>query len=338
MLKWSDYVLTDGTLDEGKIWRREPLYQGINGRFVERFYPEETGPGYIFKPLTNGEHPEREAFVYRYVLHAFPPIFPRLLASSEEGAGKAGWSIFEDLGPLRHEFRLAHAMEVVKRMAWWHAFPETQWRELGSQGPKPPIERIAADVGVRRQELTLLLEEAGLSLKPTALDEIIGGLAASAAPLQLRVLSHGDLHLGNYAKGADGRLYILDWEHAHLNTPYWDLYHLIDMSHPVFPKRIRKSEREKLLGYYVKQSVYHGRTWDLEEFMRGYCRYAALFSLWILLLIHGDMERGNGVWPMDRLLAQREETLANLSGCLDRLSPDGMKGQSVRMRVVGEDI
>ncbi|WP_334077512.1 phosphotransferase [Paenibacillus sanfengchensis] len=340
MVQWSEYVRADGTLDGEKVWRREPLYQGMNGRYVERFYPEKTGPGYIFKPLTNGKNPEREAWIYRHVLDSFPPIYPRLLASSEEGAGEAGWSIFEDLGPLRHEFRLELALEVVKRMAWWHAFPETHWRGLGSSGPKPPIEQIAADVGSRREEMVLLLKEAGLSLDPAVLDKLIYGFTEGTFLSTFRVLSHGDLHLGNYAKGANGRLYILDWEHAHLNSPFWDLYHLIDMSHPMFPKRLRRSEREKLLDYYIKQSVYHGRKWDGEEFIQGYCRYAALFSLWMLLLINGDLERGDSVWPKGRLLAQWAETLANLSGCLDRLSLDGgdVKEPSGRRRVVGGDI
>ena len=60
------------------------------------------------------------------------------------------------------------------------------------------------------------------------------------------VLSHGDLHLGNYA-AVNGQVKVLDWEHAHLNSRYWDLYHVIDLSHPIFPKEMTTNIRERLL-------------------------------------------------------------------------------------------
>lgn len=312
----SSYVLLDGTLDGGKLWRREPLYQGMNGKVVERFYPSPER-SYIFKPLTNAESMDREAWIYRHVLNLFPPVYPRLLVSSEKGAGEAGWSVFEDLGPLRHEYSMELAMEVVKQMAWWHAFPESHWNDLNGQGNKPPIEQISMSLKTRRDEVDALLEEAGSTMR---LDGLLRGLAEGEAFLGIRVLSHGDLHLGNYAKGADGKLYIIDWEHVHMNSPFWDLYHLIDMSHPLFPKTLPLSERERLLGYYLKQSAFHGRNWDRNDFIIAYCCFAAVFSLWMLLLISGDLKRGDSVWPEARLRAQRSETMDSLIGCLVRLS------------------
>ncbi len=314
----SSFVLPDGTLNGSHLWKREPLYQGMNGKIVERFYssPERS---YIFKPLTNAESMDREAWIHRHVLNLFPSVYPQLLASSETGAGEAGWSVFEDLGPLRHEYSVELAMEVVKQMAWWHAFPESHWNGLTGQGNKPPIETISAALMERRDEVNALLKEAGSAVQ---LNELLHGLAEAEgnAYLKTKVLSHGDLHLGNYARGANGRLYIIDWEHVHLNTPFWDLYHLLDMSHPLFPKTLPASEREKLLGYYLRQSAYHGRNWNRDEFIHGYCCFSAVFSLWMLLLITGDLIRGDSVWPQERLWAQKSEAMDNLSGCLTRLS------------------
>lgn len=49
---FTNIVTVNGTLNDRYILRRENLYQGSNGRFVERFFIDET-KSYIFKPLTN---------------------------------------------------------------------------------------------------------------------------------------------------------------------------------------------------------------------------------------------------------------------------------------------
>lgn len=312
----SSYVLPDGTLNGQGLWKREPLYQGMNGRWVERFYP---GPeqSYVFKPLTNRESIDREAWIYRHVLSSFPAIFPLLLASSGEGAGEDGWTIFEDLGLLRHEYSVELATEVVQQMAWWHSFPEQHWSGLNSQGPKPSIASMASDLLLKREKAASLLAELGWAW---TLDEWIDDYVSGQALSSIRVLSHGDLHLGNYAKGENGRLYIIDWEHAHLNSPFWDLYHLIDMTHPMFPKSVTPAERETLLSVYVSFSIPYGRSWELETFIRDYYRFSVIFSLWMLLLIADDLKRDEAIWPKERLLVQYEETAANLVGCLSRLA------------------
>ncbi|MBJ9992758.1 MULTISPECIES: phosphotransferase family protein [Paenibacillus] len=316
MYNLSQFVLPNGTLSGEGLWKRETLYQGMNGKFVERFYPDRQH-SYIFKPLTNGESVDREAWIYRHMLSGFPDIYPALLASSEEGAGEEGWSIFEDLGPLRHEYDVETAMKVVQQIAWWHALPEECREGLSGSGPKPQIEQIAADLMNRRDEAVAVMNEIG---EPWELDGMILSFAEGRALPKIKVVSHGDLHLGNYAVAADGRLYIMDWEHAHLNTPFWDLYHLIDMSHPLFPKQVTAEDREKLLTYYVAQSALYGAEWDLGDFIRDYCRFATVFSIWMLLLISGDLKRGDSVWPQERLLAQKEEAIAGLKGCLTSLS------------------
>ncbi|MUG24791.1 phosphotransferase [Paenibacillus macerans] len=309
-----EYVRAEGTLDDSKIWRREPLYRGMNGRFVERFYPAK-GQSCIFKPLTNGESIDREIWVYRHVLPFFPPIYPQMLATSGEGKGAAGWAIFEDLGALGHAYRLENALKVAQRMAWWHSLPAAEWSGLSMQGPKPGIEAIAAELLDRQNEAAAVLSELGLG-QPAGIFAAARAARAGERFGGPRVLSHGDLHQGNYAVTDEGRLYILDWEHAHLSSPFGDLFHLIDMSHPMFAKRMTASDRERILGEYLGQARLYGAEWERRAFVREYGSFAVLFALWMLLLIQSDLKRAECVWPRERLLAQREETAANLAGCM----------------------
>lgn len=309
------YVSTSGELNDRYIWRREQLYQGMNGRFVERFYVP-SGQSYIFKPVTHEGNEDREAWVYKHILSAFPPIYPQLLGCSAPGQGNAGWSVFEDLGAISHGFDVNHALLVAKQMAWWHSLAADQWGEVPSTGQKPNMRQMSADLHNRREEVEASLE--GMGIPRVRVDEILRKLEQAGSGLLTKdaeVLSHGDLHLGNYTVTTSGKLYILDWEHAHLNVPYWDLYYLIDMSHPRYPKQMTSAYRERILRYYLKQSAYYGKTWDEEAFINNYCLFAAAFSLWMLMLISNDLQRGNSVWSREELLSQRDEVKASLIDC-----------------------
>lgn len=312
------YVLPDGTLDDRNIWRRETIYQGMNGKLVERFFvsPEQS---YIFKPLTNDASEDREIWVYQHILHSFPKIYPQLLASSGPGRGKQSWTIFEDIGPLHHEYSLQHALQVVKVMAYWHSLPSTQGNGIPTTGPKPPIEQMASELLTLTDSVTTIMKQMGVSHRFL---EDVRLVAEGRAFTEKKVLCHGDLHLGNYAVAVSGKLYILDWEHAHLNLPLWDLYHLIDMSHPLFPKRMTSEQRESILNCYIDQTAVHQGSYvsNRDDFKRDYYRFAAVFSLWMLLLIQGDLLQENALWPRDRLLAQWEETSSSLMECLERLN------------------
>ncbi|MBW4838958.1 MAG: aminoglycoside phosphotransferase family protein, partial [Paenibacillaceae bacterium] len=318
-----EVVKADGTLDDHRIWRREPMYQGMNGRWVERFYTE-SGHSYIFKPLTNGESVDREAWVNRNVLGQLPEIaVPKLLVASPEGKGAQGWTIFEDLGPLHHTYRLENAQAAAKQLARLHAAPVEQWTGLTAHGPKPVIEAIASDVLRRRDEALAVL--AGQGLPVSWLDSEIAPAVRDGHGFSVKrlVLSHGDLHLGNYAVTEAGRVVLLDWEHAHRNLPYWDLYHLIDMSHPRFPKAMPTEDRMKLLETYMDEADKQGTSWAREILVREYAWFAVIFSLWMLLLIESDLRRGGDVWTKEGLLRQREETATGLTGCLGLLENHG---------------
>ncbi|WP_170220208.1 phosphotransferase [Paenibacillus anaericanus] len=312
------YVLPDGTLDDRNIWRRETLNQGMNGKLVERFYvsPERS---YVFKPLTNDATEDRELWVYQHILHLFPKIYPQLLASSGPGRGEQSWTIYEDIGPLRHEYSLQHALRVAKEMACWHSRPTTHWDGIPAIGPKPPIEQIASELLVRADEIIVVMKQMGISNRFL---EDIRLVAEGQVFTGEKVLCHGDLHLGNYAETESGEIYILDWEHAHPNLPLWDLYHLIDMSHPLFPKQMTSADREAILNCYIDQTAALRGTQgnqNKDSFKQDYYLFAALFSLWMLLLIQGDLRQEITLWPKDKLLTQWEETSSNLMECLELL-------------------
>ena len=126
----------------------------------------------------------------------------------------------------------------------------------------------------------------------------------------------GDLHLGIYAL-VNGEVKVLDWEHAHLNYPYWDLCHVIDLSHPLFPKTMTSSVRERLLDVYLEESARLGRTYEPVAFKANYRGFSALFSLWMLRLIASDLSQGeDGPWPREALRQQRDEAAESLRQCV----------------------
>ncbi|WP_308637545.1 phosphotransferase family protein [Paenibacillus silvisoli] len=318
-----DIVLPDGTLDDRRLWRRDILYTGMNGKCVERVYvtPEES---VIFKPLTNESQLGLEGWVYEHILRgmSFPPIYPRLLAASGSDAGERSWQLFEDLGPLEHRFEEDAALELIEHVAWWHGLSVDGLKGQTLLGPKPFIEELAAQAFERREELAEALAERFDD--PKSLVERLEALCRSESATlnwSRNALSHGDLHLGNYAR-VQGVLKVLDWEHAHVNSRYWDLYHAIDCSHPDFPKRMSAPVRERLLDRYLAASGSSMTELEKQSFKQGYYLFAAVFSLWMLLLIAGDLKRLNGAdgkWTTAQLKAQLEETLDSLSQCVDAL-------------------
>lgn len=312
-------VLPDGRLNDNAVWRKEKLYKGMNGKYVERVYvsPSES---VIYKPLTNPEQAGKEIYAYRHILPSFPPVYPKLLAHSTEQADpESGWALFEDLGRLRHEFDAGTAKRILSCAASWHALPAGRWADAPLRGPKPAAGTIRS--GILKDERTWT---AFLQSVPGLSPEIHGRLFSALREDDLEsaqaalVISHGDLHLGNYAL-ANGRLAVLDWEHVHLNSRYWDLYHVLDLSHPLFPKTLGSAERESLLDSYIEAASRCGGPPLEHDFKRRYYLFSSLYSLWMLKLIAGDIERNNGIWPMDRLESQLAETVQSFKESLEQL-------------------
>lgn len=310
----------------GLVCSRQLLYKGLNGRSVERI-KLISGESFIYKPLTFSGRLNREAWIYEHVLCLFPPVYPRLVAMSDSGVpAERSWMLFEDLGELDHTFSEETAAELIVKTAEWHSLPAAQWIDAPLEAAKPGINKMAAE-----------LEEAGLRFAAANGSGKIGGEMQAAADgilslaeelgvsgtlavhvLKLwsesgigteRVMCHGDLHLGNYAL-ADDKLKVLDWEHAHLNHPYWDLYHIIDLSHPTFPQTVTASVRDRLLDIYTKQRALNCYVYDPVAFRQGYYLFSSVFSLWMLRLVANDLASGNSPWPTGQLERQRHEITA----------------------------
>ncbi|WP_240344032.1 phosphotransferase [Paenibacillus sp. SYP-B3998] len=312
----NDVVRSDGYLNEDKIVKREILYKGMNGRNVERFYVSES-QSYVFKPLTNNEQLGKETWVYEQVLHDFRPIYPSIRASSTSDRPEASWIIFEDLGQLEHRFEEGIVLEVTRQMAYWHSLSIDKWLDAPLKGPKPVIEELVQDLFLKKKHVIEIWTHYYPS--PVIIENLFSLLEQSSFS-KSRVLSHGDLHLGNYAR-SNHKVFVLDWEHAHLNTPLWDLYHLVDISHPIFPKVVTNELREKVLDSYVEQFKAHSSNSELDQlaFKKEYYLFSSTFSLWMLLLIHGDLTSGEDKWDKGLLKIQLEETLSNLVQCAERI-------------------
>lgn len=298
-------------LNEKLIMKREILYRGMNGRFIERFYLSGA-ESYIFKPLTNNEQLGKEAWVHEQVLPLFPAIFPRIISYSENNNPEQSWMILEDLGQLSHEFNKDTVLGVVKWVAWWHSLPIEKLENLPTKGLKPQITDIVAEICGKREQFYQLLPSLHVDVK--LINHIYSLLVDSKLSEQL-VLSHGDLHVGNYAIVND-KMMILDWEHTHLNIPYWDLYHVLDMSHPLFPRTITSEFRELALGAYLNRV-------ELEvsgdAFLKEYYLFASAFSIWMILLIQEDLENNSGKWSVQQLNTQLTETVSSLEQCAHAL-------------------
>lgn len=302
------FVLSDGTLDEQKVLKKERVYQGMNGRFVERFYitPDQS---YIFKPLTNDSQLGKEMWIYTHFLQKLPSFYPRVIDFTSE------WIIFEDLGIINHHFSDESVLNITTLIAKWHKIPDDLFETTTANGPKPSFKEVVKQLEIRMEEVISLASKHDIS--PKTIEFLFSQL--ENVPIDhKKVFSHGDLHLGNYGY-ARGKLYIIDWEHAHLNSPYWDLYHLLDISHPNFPKRITKELRNLALDLYMNEAVSEGGYSNRSTFKLQYYLFSSVFSLWMLLLIEADLQRNEGKWSENQLKQQEEETVLCLKHCLEEI-------------------
>jgi thiamine kinase-like enzyme len=307
-------VCPNGTLNDKEILKREILYKCLNGKYVERFYLSRA-ESYVFKPLTNSDQVGKELWANEQLLPFFSGIYPHMIAYSANDNPNLNWIIFEDLGPLTHLFNEEIVLEVTKLIAWWHAFPIERLENIPLTGPKPTIEEMAAEISIRKNEFLHLLPLLQLEEKP--MYHIYSLLEQGEFPKNM-VISHGDLHLGNYAV-VNNKTIILDWEHAHLNTPCWDLYHVIDMSHPLFPKKVTSQLRVRILNFYLDQLELNGKKVDGQAFLKEYYLFSSVFSIWMIFLIRQDLFANGGKWSKDQLEIQLKETITNLSQCAGSL-------------------
>ena len=312
------WVTSEGTLDDQQVKEWQILYKGMNGRYVERF-TVQSGRTYIFKPLTNPAQYGRERWMYEHVMPSLPPVYPQLIAASDETAAPAkSWLIYEDMGQLEHRMCESTLLNAAAHMASWHALPVASWHELPRMGQKPPIQEMLHELHQHQSETDELLHRLNLTLSAADWDRLAMLILTAEGELPM-VLCHGDLHPGNIAE-IEGRLVILDWEHAHLNTPLWDVYHLLDLSHPLFPRTMTPELRARVMKVYLDKLESLGMQVERGSFAKWYGAYAFIFSLWMLRLIDGDLRNPACVWPQEQLRNQWQETAGTLEQCLEHLN------------------
>ncbi|PLS03409.1 phosphotransferase [Neobacillus cucumis] len=307
----ADIVLESGILNDALILKRETLYKGMNGRLVERFFIAPTR-SYIFKPLTNNGQLGKEVWIHQHILPRFPAIYPKVISYKISEEPELNWMILEDLGALIHYFNETSVLEVIKWVAWWHSLPVSEFPNVPTTGLKPQMEDIITEVGSYKEGFLHLVSSLGIERESI---ERVYSLLKENNFSKRQVLSHGDLHLGNFSI-VNNELKILDWEHTHLNLPYWDLYHLIDMSHPLFPKRVTPELRTQILKDYLFHVTFEI---DHDSFMREYYLFSAVFSIWMIGLIRKDLQAKDGKWPEEQLKGQMEETILSLKQCAGAL-------------------
>ncbi len=287
-------------IEAWKFLKKELIYRGLNGREVHRVYinAEES---FILKPF----NPQSlELWIYEHVLPAFPPIYPKLVDYSTSPLGEDGWLLFEDLGLLQHKYEEAWAQEVVCLMAWWHNLSIDDLQQSSLKGQKPTYTNMTAILLNSKSKVLSLVSSHNIDCM------LILELYVRMEKEKLsdeQVLSHGDLHVGNYTH-IQGQLYILDWEHIHLSHRYWDLYHLIDLPHPQYPKKLAPKWRSRLLDLYIEKAMHLDPKLDPHRFLYEYNLFASVFSLWLLLLIEADQMNGNSPWSGEQLSVQAVET------------------------------
>ncbi|ULL17921.1 aminoglycoside phosphotransferase family protein [Paenibacillus sp. H1-7] len=306
-------VRQDGTLDSSKLVSRETLYVGRNGKAVERFVVEnDDHSSFIFKPLTNLETIGREMWVYDHLLPHIPVRFPNLLAQAKHRDADRFWAIYEDLGPLQHRFDRDTLVKAAAAIPSWHQLP-MDCLPADFTGHTPKVDVVLNEVREKSELWQSILEKR--SVPAYLIDRAARILQQVDDELQSEwTVSHGDYHPLNLSVRND-EIIILDWEYVHLNSMYWDLYNLLDITSPNYRRpEVNASVRNEVLQVYYARRLQLGWSSRFHTFQKNYYRYALIHSLWIMTLIDKDLKAGK--LDRDALLEQQKETLAIVTDLL----------------------
>jgi thiamine kinase-like enzyme len=316
MFKWQDdYILENGQLNESMIVKSESLDTITKGRIIERVYITQE-ESFIFKRFTNDNQCGKEIWVQENILTSFPDYYPKIIAYSLSESQNNGWIAFTDLGSIKHEYTSDILNDVTKQILWWHSLPVSMWKNAPLSGLKPKIEEIKMALTQSENKINKYLSVANIPKR--YINVLFSSLEKWEFSKDL-VLSHGDLHPGNFGT-SQNKLVILDWEYAHLNTRYWDLYHLIDLSHPLYPKKVTSELRNQILNEYYNRAHSSRIQLQKESFKKEYYLFSATFSLWMILLIQEDLKRKDNRWKEEALMNQLKETSLSFIQCTEELT------------------
>jgi hypothetical protein len=298
--------LESGKVRDGIPHVREVIYVGRNGQKVERIQVnvDDTMTSYIYKPLTNYPNKGKEVWLQANLFVRIPEVrIPKILYYSQAIEPEDEWMVFEDLGELEHNFRSDMMIKTSEFIPYWHLLPTTLLPEE-FEGHTPKIKEIQTFIWAKDMQTRQLFKSLGF------LDDQINCFYEDILHQdQLEneiVISHGDLYPLNIAE-VNNQVYIFDWEYAHTNSVFWDLYTLMDITSPQYRRLvIQQDSRLAILARYISvreslQSPTQG------NFITDYHKYSALYSVWLLLLIEEDIAQER--FEKSALLWQYEETL-----------------------------
>jgi thiamine kinase-like enzyme len=305
---FSKLVSLNGTLNPEHLLQRQPIYKGRNGRVVERIHisTPQGNLSYIFKPLTNPSNMGKEQWVHQSLLANSAIPYPQLLAASEHLAPEAYWTIFEDLGELNHHLDVQDYIAAARLIPLWHAIPiEKVPKEY--RGDKPDLTQAIESIKQNWHKVSTSLLSLKMDLHQI---KLLYDIVHSAKDLmdQEMVISHGDLCFGNLGI-TNGKIYVMDWEFVHRNFVYWDLYCLLDMTHPLVRKTMNNKLREQVLSAYIEERQNLGLKPVHASLKTKYVIFSTVYSIWMLLLIEQDLQ--SNIWDKSGLLASQIE-IANM--------------------------
>jgi hypothetical protein len=309
-----ELVNMDGQLDAAHISHKEAIYTARSGKHVERFTYQ--GVSYIFKPCSTTAT-SREQWAQQYLIPSIQGVkVPLLLASGGTQDPTLNWIIYEDLGSLIH---CNHADDVIRAagiIPSWQRIP-TLRVPLGVMGHSPYYAQVLKAITIEKDNVNAMLEARGLS--PSVISSwwaLIPNWEQFIHDHQ--TVSHGDYYRLNIAFH-NRETIVLDWEFAHVNSMYWDLYSLMDItSHRYSRIHLHHSDREAALYQYWIHRESFIPAEQYNDFIQGYYAFASVYSVWILTLIEADFQQSSV--PMDALRRQQQDTQLVFQQCLHGLN------------------
>ncbi|MEX2414955.1 MAG: phosphotransferase [Paenibacillaceae bacterium] len=306
-------VKLDGQLDASCISYKETIYTSKSGKHVERFIHH--GISYIYKPCTAAAA-RIERWAQQYLIPSIEGVkVPYLLASGGTEDPKLDWIIYEDLGPLIHCNNPDDIIRAAEIIPSWHRLP-TDWVPRSMIGHSPSYTEVLKAISREQANVNGILAANGIS--PSDISSWWTQLPNWEQFIQdHQRVSHGDYYPLNIAFRAQESI-VLDWEFVHVNSVYWDLYSLMDITSHRYPRiPLSHVEREAALLQYWTSMGSVTPTEPDNDFIRGYYAFASVYSVWILTLIELDLRQTVFI---DSLRRQQEETLMVFQQCMRGLN------------------
>ncbi|NOU63864.1 phosphotransferase [Paenibacillus sp. LMG 31461] len=308
--------LESGKVRDGIPHVREVIYVGRNGQKVERIQVNvvDTISSFIYKPLTNYPNKGKEVWLQANLFVRIPEVnIPKILFASQTLEPEKEWMVFEDLGELEHNFSSEMMLKTSEFIPYWHLLPTSLLPEQ-FEGHTPKIKEIQRYILAKDRQTRQLFERLGF--RDEHITYFYEDILRQDQFENEIVIAHGDLYPLNIAE-MKNQVYIFDWEYAHTNSVFWDLYTLMDITSPQYRRLvIQEDSRLAILARYISvrenlQSPTQG------NFISDYHKYSALYSFWLLLLIEEDIAHER--FEKSALLQQYKETLEILKIVFDYL-------------------